>query len=121
MSAVCDSALCDADKLKKLIYMSEDIILYCLFTATSFVNLLHCFDFLVCFLSSHCGPPYRDSDCWDKIGMKVHDPPLLFDLLVDPSEQFVLTNKTSEYAAAIEELKQVSQERAEDRERGREG
>ena len=39
--------------------------------------------------------------------MKVHDPPLLFDLLNDPGERYLLTNKTAEHAAVIEELTKV--------------
>jgi arylsulfatase A len=48
------------------------------------------------------GKPYRDEDCWGSTPKTKHDPPLLFDLLSDPSERFPLSGK--EYDLVIQQI-----------------
>ncbi|XP_062500868.1 arylsulfatase A-like [Corticium candelabrum] len=42
------------------------------------------------------GKPYRDEDCWGSTPKTKHDPPLLFDLVTDPSERHPLSGKVYE-------------------------
>ncbi|XP_065181771.1 arylsulfatase A-like isoform X1 [Sycon ciliatum] len=59
---------------------------------------------------SHCGPPYRDEDCWSKTGQKKQDPPILFNLLIDPSERYPISPKSDEYKTVMAELNQTATE-----------
>eukprot|EP00118_Oscarella_pearsei_P022434 m.259563 g.259563 ORF g.259563 m.259563 type:complete len:513 (+) comp40423_c1_seq7:3494-5032(+) len=51
------------------------------------------------------GRPYYDEDCWGSTGLKKHDPPLLFDLMQDPSEKYPLSGK--EYNEIIDTITQM--------------
>lgn len=59
---------------------------------------------------SHCDQKYRDQDCWDATKQAKQDPPLLFDLLVDPSEGHPIKSHSPEYIAAMASLQKVADE-----------
>ncbi|XP_065827633.1 arylsulfatase A-like [Oscarella lobularis] len=53
------------------------------------------------------GPPYYDEDCWEGTLEKKHDPPLLFDIMQDPSEKYPLSGE--KYAAILETIVKMTE------------